>query len=360
MRTRRLLSGFIKTAVLSAALCAGDPSFSKADVRVDQAVRVIITLCVAGGSVTTSRATSNPSGGQFRLESDKGNFTIESQQAWGLVQGIGSALNNLNADQANRARECMRPYISQILAIIIGTPPNNVPSIVTPPQAQPSVVPPAVAPLSRNLRTEGVPIVYYLKQADGSTVTEALKRRGISFTQVAAVLPETMRTNAIFCAPGTPAAAIQELALALTDGGVPVQSIERVRRRDSRTTNALFVISRRGAELNALVSSPLSKSQIKSILACPTDRDDSIANFIRFQNPRPTENHNDHRYLDANDGDKAATLFCKQRGLSDTVGWKYEHVVGDNVVALRVTDNSTCAGSCNVFTLIECDGIRGR
>jgi hypothetical protein len=288
------------------------------------------------------------------LESDKGNFTIESQQAWGLVQGIGVALDNLSADQANRARDCMRPYISQILAIIIGPPPPN----AAPPSHPnlPLIPPPESATVFRNPKTQGVPVVYYLKPADGSSITEALKRRGISFTQLAAVLREPVRTNAIFCAPGTPAEAIRELAFALTDGGIPVRAIERIRKKESQTTNTLFVLSRVGAKRNAIITDPLSKAQIASVTGCPNDRyGGGISNFFRFENPRPTTRISDTRYVDATGGDMDATAFCEQRGFFDSVGWKYVRATGSNVVAARLSDNSNCTQDCNVFTLVLCE-----
>jgi hypothetical protein len=347
-------NGLLGAALGSVFILAATSASLRAQDRADQAVALIMRLCVAGGSVTSSKSTSDPAGGRFRLESDKGSFTIESREAWGLVQGIGVALDKLSADQANRARDCMRPYISQVLAIIVSAPP---PGANPPSGSNPPLIPPTSdTPVARNPKTEGVPIVYYLKPADGSSVTEALKRRGISFTQLAAVLPEPVRTNAIFCAPGTPAEAIRELALALIDGGIPVAAIERVRRKESQTTNALFVISRVGAERRAIISTPLSKAQIASITECPDDRyGGGISNFSHFENPHPTANVNDTRYVDATGGDIEATAFCKQRGFFDNVGWKYRRATGSNVVATDLGDNSSCTHDCNVFTLILCE-----
>jgi len=58
----------------------------------------------------------NPQG-QYQLESSRGRFIIERREALGLVDGINSQLSGLAADQANRARECMHPYIAQVLAL---------------------------------------------------------------------------------------------------------------------------------------------------------------------------------------------------------------------------------------------------
>src|ERR1043166_5593742 len=79
--------------------------------RVDRAVQVLVTLCVAGGQVTKSQADSSPAGGTLRFESNKGNFITESYQAVGLIEGINSKLTALQADQADKARECMMPHI---------------------------------------------------------------------------------------------------------------------------------------------------------------------------------------------------------------------------------------------------------
>ena len=341
-------------------------SFAQSDDRAKakEAADLLIYLCIAGGSVTVSRVESRPAGGEFRLESDKGSFTVVSRQVRGLVDGLGAAMNSLTADQANKVRECTRPYIPQILALVIG------PLAPSPPPAADGAAPPlpvvplpgTTSPVAANQRLQGVPVIYYLKAADGSQVTETLKNRGISFTQVAAVLPETLKTNAIWCAPGTPASAIQELALALTEGGIPVHAVERIRTADSTSTNRLLVISRRGYDGKPLASRPLSKAQIASISGCPEDRDNSIANFTRFENPRPTETRGDNRHvdtlLDARPNpvvDATASFFCKQRGLSDTVAWKVRRITGDNVVSVRLGDKSTCTGNCQVFSLIVCN-----
>src|SRR5262249_156808 len=89
-------------------------SQSHADDLAERAAGVLIKLCVSGGTISRVYSSAN----QFNLESDKGNFTVEKREAQGLVDGIGAALNNLSADQANRARERMHPYIGQILALI--------------------------------------------------------------------------------------------------------------------------------------------------------------------------------------------------------------------------------------------------
>jgi hypothetical protein len=63
----------------------------------------------------------------------------------------------------------------------------------------------------------------------------------------------------------------------------------------------------------------LSKAQIASITECPDDRyAGGISNFSRFENPHPTTNVNDTRYVDASGRDVDATAFCKQRGFSTT------------------------------------------
>jgi hypothetical protein len=110
-----------------------------------------------------------------------------------------------------------------------------------------------------------------------------LKRRGISFTERNPVLADTFRTNAIWCGKGTPASAIKELAIALMDGGIPVQYIGRI---PSESTNVLYVLSHIAMPDRVLTSQPLSRAQIDAIKGCPTTVDDFIANFKRFQNPQ--------------------------------------------------------------------------
>jgi hypothetical protein len=294
---------------------------------------------MSGGSVTESRAESEPQGGEFHLDSSRGKFTVYSTEARGLIGGIGSTLNALTADQANRARECMRPYISQIMAIVIG---------------EGSEAPPA----AENSKLTGVPVVYYLKSADGDEVTNALKRRGIKFTQLASVLPSRFRTTGIRCGLDTPAEAIKELALTLTDSGIPVRAINRIR---SHAKNILYLTSLGSEQSGQLLSTPLTKGQINAITGCPAMEDKFIANFTPFWRPRATDRTPDSRYVDVwpdgrqgRDPGGAARLFCTQRGFREAVFWASKHVTDDGAAAIRLGDNSVCRGDCEVLSSVFC------
>jgi hypothetical protein len=104
------------------------PSQLRGDDQIERTVSVLMRLCVGGGKVFGIRTESN----RFSLESNKGSFTIEERAADGLVDGINNALNSLSADQANRVRECTRPYIEQIMALIL-PPPRSPLSLPRPP-----------------------------------------------------------------------------------------------------------------------------------------------------------------------------------------------------------------------------------
>jgi hypothetical protein len=105
----------------------GLPSQLRGDDRVDRAVNVLMTLCLAKGSVTISHFSVDPSTNQLNLQSDKGSFVFEKREAQGLVDGIDASLSSLGADQAKRASECMKPYIGQIMALITAPSSAGVP-----------------------------------------------------------------------------------------------------------------------------------------------------------------------------------------------------------------------------------------
>jgi hypothetical protein len=106
-------------AVIILATAVGLSYQSRGDDRVGRAVDVLMTLCVAKGSVTVSRFNFDPSTNQLNLQSDKGGFVFEKREAQGLVDGISASLNSLGAEQAARASECMKPYIGEIMAAIM-------------------------------------------------------------------------------------------------------------------------------------------------------------------------------------------------------------------------------------------------
>jgi hypothetical protein len=99
---------------LSTCLCA--TAELHADDQVEKAVRVLTTLCVSGGTVTHVDYSKS----QFSMESSRGSVSVVKGEAQGLVDGIGTKLTGLAADQADKARECMRPYLEQVLAMLTG------------------------------------------------------------------------------------------------------------------------------------------------------------------------------------------------------------------------------------------------
>jgi hypothetical protein len=153
---------------------------ASANDRVNTAIRIIVTFCGAGGeSKVTSQSSSSPSGGDFRFKSASGSFTVTSTEAQGLVDGLRTEISALSADQANRARDCMKSFIPQVLAMATEEY-----------DEESNVIVPAPRPILPNQILHNSPVYYYLKTADGTQVTNTLKRRGISFTQLSSVLPD--------------------------------------------------------------------------------------------------------------------------------------------------------------------------
>jgi hypothetical protein len=103
------------------------PAYSQSQ-RVKEAVDIIVLLCVAGGNQISVREDSNTnrasvSGGSGR------SVTINKNDARGLVEGLTNAISQLTAEQANNARDCMKPHLKRILDIVLkddgNTPPNT-------------------------------------------------------------------------------------------------------------------------------------------------------------------------------------------------------------------------------------------
>jgi hypothetical protein len=88
--------------------------------KVQAAVKILYALCVGGGTRTTWRIDN---GANITLESSRGNFFLESREAVGLVDGITNSMSSVAADQANRVRACMQPYVEAIVSAIL--PPSN-------------------------------------------------------------------------------------------------------------------------------------------------------------------------------------------------------------------------------------------
>jgi hypothetical protein len=226
--------------------------------RVNTAIHIITTFCLAGGKSTTfvSESVSSPSGGEFRFSSDSGSFVVRSTEVEGLVNGIQSEMSALSADQANRTRDCMAPFIPQVIAAAFGEFDEKANSLVPDP-----------GKILSNQYFHNVSVHYYLKAADGVGVTNALKRRGISFTQIASILPDSLHSNAVYCGPETPAKAIKELAFTLIESGIPVRSIARAPKGGIPMT--LYVATRSDGHGHEVGFPSLSKSQIDAVNGCP-------------------------------------------------------------------------------------------
>lgn len=104
--------------------CLSATTELRADDQVEKAIRVLTTLCVSGGTVTHVDYSKS----QFSMETNKGSVSVAKSEAQGLVDGIGTKLNSLAAEQADKARECMRPYLEQVLALLSGKDFNPQPS----------------------------------------------------------------------------------------------------------------------------------------------------------------------------------------------------------------------------------------
>jgi hypothetical protein len=70
-------------------------------------------------------------------------------------------------------------------------------------------------------------VAYYVKQADGRKISDALEKNDIPYRAVRSADPEHENelSNALICGPDTPTQAIKGVALALIDAGVDVKYI---------------------------------------------------------------------------------------------------------------------------------------
>jgi hypothetical protein len=95
-----------------------------AQANVDDAIRVIVTFCVAGGE---KFEVSGSGGGSLELKREGGantaGITLSSRtEAKGLVDGINNAMTSVTASQASEARKCMQPYINLVLEYLAKIP----------------------------------------------------------------------------------------------------------------------------------------------------------------------------------------------------------------------------------------------
>ena len=90
--------------------------------NVQDAIDVIVMLCVAGGEkIEVSGAGSGDGGLELKKESgaSSANMTFTKSEAKGLVDGIRREMSNVTANQASEARKCMQPYIDRIVDLIL-------------------------------------------------------------------------------------------------------------------------------------------------------------------------------------------------------------------------------------------------
>ncbi len=125
-----------------------------ADTKVDTAVTVIFKLCVGSGSDVKVNANNQ---NQLQIDSGNGDVTLERHETQGLIDGLNSQMTNVEADQANRVRDCVKPYIGEIMHTML-YPQNAVPEpqraqTYTPPPSAPSLL---NAAYRTNLASEAV------------------------------------------------------------------------------------------------------------------------------------------------------------------------------------------------------------
>jgi hypothetical protein len=328
---------------LFAVVISMTASLTKASAdEIDEAIHVVVTFCLSGGSMQDIQTEFSPEGGKAEAVAGNGKVTVDNHEAIGFVNGLNSAMTQLNADQANAARACMMPYINVVLAMIR--------------QIADTPVKPA-----RNPKLAGISVQYYAKTADGTRVTDALRRSGVPFTQLASVLPDNLVSNAIQCGKGTPIAAIKALATILTDAGIPVRAIRGIK---SNATNVLYVIAAEHPGGQLVMSRPLSRSQIDQLSYCPSTDQDEISNSVTFKMPRPTGSSEDTRFVDAwydsnelRGAADAANLFCKQRGYPGNSDFSIQRIDTQGVDAISLGNRGRCRGTCAVFTSISCEAL---
>jgi hypothetical protein len=111
-------------AFLFAAVCA--PS-DRASANMDDVVKRLLSVCMAGGS---SEQVESGASGEVALTlkalkdgnigGSAGVARKYTKSEWsGLQGGISNGLSQLQADQADKARECLKPYMPGIVQAIL-------------------------------------------------------------------------------------------------------------------------------------------------------------------------------------------------------------------------------------------------
>lgn len=118
MLSRRWVAALIFVAIFAPPL-----ALAQSSQKVQDAVDVIVLMCVAGGSKVELEASGQLEGGLAlkRLgASGRADIKLNRTEVRGLVEGLQGAMNNIAGQQASEARNCMKPYIDRILKEILG------------------------------------------------------------------------------------------------------------------------------------------------------------------------------------------------------------------------------------------------
>jgi hypothetical protein len=110
-------------------LCLSCPMIAsaRADSDIKDTVQALISLCVGGGSTETLEAEGK---GDVALTLKKllageiggsgGVAGKYSKSEWqGLIGGLNSQMTQMQADQADKVRECLKPYMPGIVEAVL-------------------------------------------------------------------------------------------------------------------------------------------------------------------------------------------------------------------------------------------------
>ena len=86
--------------------------------KVSKAVEIVKAFCVTGGSRVELKSEINGGISLRKLAGGSGKVSFDYSE----LEGLADAFNEVSAGQASEMRECMKPYIQQILNILLNTP----------------------------------------------------------------------------------------------------------------------------------------------------------------------------------------------------------------------------------------------
>jgi hypothetical protein len=88
-------------------------------------IDAIFSLCVGGGGTVSVSASGNADDSFSLRKSDTAGrvreVTINKSEAKGLVAGLNNAISSVAADQADKVRECIKPYRDRIMNMVLTT-----------------------------------------------------------------------------------------------------------------------------------------------------------------------------------------------------------------------------------------------